>query len=537
MISLNENLSPTPMRLSPPVTQGGQTFLHRLRMWGQIVRLAFFSSSVIALLIFGALCFYNFTEVHLDVYIKTIAHTIKGLPTPNPKLLHVIHRKIALYSWIAVSTGCIFGAILFLLWQRQGLKTQAKETIAGTAYAPAKEVIKQIAARKAASPIHLMSLPLIRGTETQHMLITGTTGSGKTNAFKHLLSQIRDSRAVILDTTGEFVEKYYNPETDIIMNPFDKRFPGWDSWAECSEVYHYDEIAESLIPKSGHDPFWAQSSRTLLAEILKYLKQKNMPSFHKILQMSNVISLEDLARALHVTKASALIDPKSEKTATSIRMNLATHIAGFEHLVGTHDERFSIRKWVKNDNKPGWLFLMMTPAQRATLRPLLSCWLSIAVKSLMECPVNPQKKLWFMIDELPSVNKLQDLSLCLAEGRKYGACMVLGVQNIPQIETLYGPHVTQSLLDLCSTKVFFRCASFSMAQKLSQLLGTQERKEVQEGISYGANEVRDGVSLHMHVVEKPIIPAYDLINLPDLSSYIALPQGYPMTKIKWDYAV
>lgn len=524
------------MRLSPPVTQGGQTFLHRLRMWGQIVRLAFFFSSMITLFTFLILCFYNFTSDHVDLYIKIIANKVMGRTISNTKFLCTIHNKMALYGWISLSIGCLFGTLLFLLWQRQGLKAQAKETIAGMAYAPAKDVIKQIANRKAASPVLLMDVPLIKGTENQHMLITGTTGSGKTNAFKHLLHQIRDKRAVILDTTGEFVEKYYNKEIDIIMNPFDERFPGWDLWAECTQVYHYDEIAENLIPQSGHDPFWAQSSRTLLAEILKHLAQKNARSFHKVLQMSTMMPLEDLTRALHGTKASALIDPKSEKTATSIRMNLAAHIAGFEHLISTHDDRFSIRKWVQDSKRPGWLFLMMTPAQRSTLRPLLSCWLSIAIKSLMECPLSPQRHLWFMIDELPSVNKLADLSLCLAEGRKYGACMVLGIQNIPQIETLYGPHVTQSLLDLCSTKIFFRCASFTMAQKLSHLLGTQERKEVQEGISYGANEVRDGVSLHMHVIEKPIIPAYDLMNLPDLSSYVSLPQGYPMTKIKWSFA-
>lgn len=525
------------MRLSPPVTQGGQTFLHRLRMWGQIVRLAFFFSSIAALFTFSILCFYNLTSAHIDAYIKITASNIMGRPSfHHAAFLKIIHRKIGMYVSISLAVGCLSGTLLFLLWQRQGLKAQAKETVAGMAYASSKDVIKQITARKAASSIHLMDVPLIKGTENQHMLITGTTGSGKTNAFKHLLRQIRNKRAVILDTTGEFAEKYYNPETDIIMNPFDGRFPGWDLWAECTQIYHYDEIAESLIPQSGHDPFWAQSSRTLLAEILKHLEQKNVRSFHKILEMSTMMPLEDLARALHGTKAAALIDPKSEKTATSIRMNLATHIAGFEHLVSAHDTRFSIRKWVQNDKRPGWLFLMMTPAQRSTLRPLLSCWLSIAIKSLMECPINPQRYLWFMFDELPSVNKLSDLSLCLAEGRKYGACMVLGIQNIPQIETLYGSHVTQSLLDLCSTKVFFRCASFSMAQKLSHLLGTQERKEVQEGISYGANEVRDGVSLHMHVIEKPIIPAYDLMNLPDLSSYIALPQGYPMTKIKWDIA-
>ena len=526
------------MRLSPPITQGGQTFLHRLRMWNQIVRLAFFSSSMVSLFTFCILCFYNFTGTQVDTSIKILSYNIKGMPLPfySAKFLHAILHKITLYICVALGTGCLFGLLLFLLWQRQGLKAQAKETLAGSTCVPHQDVIKKIRSRSAASSVHLMDVPLIKGTENQHMLVTGTTGSGKTNAFKHLLHQIRDKRAVILDTTGEFVEKYYDPEKDIIMNPFDARFPGWDLWAECVHTYHYDEIAESLIPPSGHDPFWTQSSRTLLAEILKHLHQKNTYSFHKILQMTNVMSLEDLARTLHGTKASALIDPKSDKTATSIRMNLASHISNFEYLIGMHDNPFSIRRWVNDHKKTGWLFLMMTPAQRAALRPLLSCWLSVAIKSLMECTPDSQRNLWFMIDELPSVNKLSDLSLCLAEGRKYGACMVLGMQNIPQIENIYGPHVTQSLLDLCSTKVFFRCASFAMAQKLSHLLGTQERKEVQEGISYGANEVRDGVSLHVHVTEKPIIPPYDLMNLPDMSSYVSLPQGYPMTKIKWDFA-
>ena len=369
------------------------------------------------------------------------------------------------------------------------------------------------------------------------MLITGTTGSGKTNAFKHILNQIKGEKTIILDTTGEFVQKYYNPSQDIILNPFDHRFPGWDLWEECQEIYHYDEIAESLIPQSGNDPFWTNASRILLAEILKYLAQKKTKSFQKILDMSNVISLEDLSLALSGTKASALIDPQSEKTATSIRMNLAANLTSFEYLIGDYDCRFSIRKWVSDPTKSGRLFLMMYPTQRAALRPLLSCWLSIAIKSLMTSLPGLQKNLWILIDELPSLYKLPDLSLCLAEGRKYGACLILGIQNIAQLENIYGNNITQSLLDLCSTKVLFRPASFNMAQKLSYLVGTQERREVQEGISYGANDVRDGVSLQIQTIEKPIIPAYDLINLPDLSSYVVLPQGYGATKIKWSIAL
>ena len=265
-----------------------------------------------------------------------MAYEVNGLAPPDllTKSRHIILHQIIFYIWISLGVGCLVGTLLFILWRRQGVKAQTKETLAGATYASCKDVIRKITSQKAASPLHLMNLPLIKGTETQHLLITGTTGSGKTNAFKHLLNQIRNKRAIVLDTTGEFVEKYYDPSKDIILNPFDARFPGWDLWAECHKTYHYDEIAESLIPHSGQDPFWTQSSRTLLVEILKHLEHKNTRSFHKILQMTNVISLENLAHTLHNTKASALIDPKSEKTATSIRMNLATHISSFEHLIG-----------------------------------------------------------------------------------------------------------------------------------------------------------------------------------------------------------
>ena len=41
-------------------------------------------------------------------------------------------------------------------------------------------------------------------------------------------------------------------------------------------------------------------------------------------------------------------------------------------------------------------------------------------KSLISRPFDPTNRLWLAIDELPSLNKLSDLQLCLAEGRKYG---------------------------------------------------------------------------------------------------------------------
>jgi hypothetical protein len=58
--------------------------------------------------------------------------------------------------------------------------------------------------RRQASNLKIANLPLFKGTETQHILVTRGTGTGKTNCFHHLLPQIRQrkQKAVIIDTTG-----------------------------------------------------------------------------------------------------------------------------------------------------------------------------------------------------------------------------------------------------------------------------------------------------------------------------------------------
>jgi hypothetical protein len=55
--------------------------------------------------------------------------------------------------------------------------------------------------------------------------------------------------------------------------------------------------------------------------------------------------------------------------------------------------------------------------------------------------------------------------------------------------------------------------------------------EVQEGIPYGANDVRDGVNLAMLKQFKPIVTAHDLMGLKNLEGYVMLPEFNAVTRI------
>lgn len=150
-------------------------------------------------------------------------------------------------------------------------------------------------------------------------------------------------------------------------------------------------------------------------------------------------------------------------------------------------------------------------------------------------PDRDDRKLWFIIDELPSLNQIPDLPKAMAEVRKYGGCFVIGFQNITQLEELYGRPGAQTINSLAGTKVMFRCADSETSKRLSLFLGEQEVVEPNESISFGAHQMRDGVSLSDQRRTKPTISSTDLLQLNNLEAYLKLPGNFPVTKLKFTY--
>jgi len=166
---------------------------------------------------------------------------------------------------------------------------------------------------------------------------------------------------------------------------------------------------------------------------------------------------------------------------------------------------------------------------------LISAWMDIALNALMILPEDQKRRLWFIIDELAALQKLPRLQAGLAEGRKYGGCLLAGFQSKPQLEEIYGRNAAEAILDLFNTKIFFRCTEPSTQAWISKVLGDKEEIEPTENISYGANSMRDGVSLSHHTRQKPLVLPTELSQLKDLECYLKYPGDYPCTKLQTKY--
>jgi type IV secretory pathway TraG/TraD family ATPase VirD4 len=66
---------------------------------------------------------------------------------------------------------------------------------------------------------------------------------------------------------------------------------------------------------------------------------------------------------------------------------------------------------------------------------------------------------------------------------------------------------------------------------MSRLTGQREIIEKREGFSYGANDIRDGVSVQQERRKEPLILDAEFLKLNDCEAYMLLPENTPVTKI------
>ena len=95
--------------------------------------------------------------------------------------------------------------------------------------------------------------------------------------------------------------------------------------------------------------------------------------------------------------------------------------------------------------------------------------------------------------------------------------------------------MTAFLSELTGTKLIFQCVDPKVANRMANMLGQQEVLEASENISFGANEIRDGVSLSHQKKSIPLVSPTKLLQLAPLTFYLKSPLGLPILKTSLSY--
>ena len=552
-------------------TRGGQILIHSIRMFGQAAR---YLMKVISVLFLVLLCWFtSIKTTHYDRYLffKFVSAEVNLLISDKQTRIKIDNiyakkgkaKSVEMYAKTFVNhprtqlaiKKCIqgFGVALYLTFASCAIilvsfvyffklkgRLQRKTTeVRGGSLTDPKTLTKLLKKAKKASDISIAGVPLVKNSEVQHILLTGTTGTGKSVCMKELMDQVRakNQRAIVYDIEGTFIPKYFRPGIDIILNPLDSRCPAWNIWQECQDAADFEAVASSLMPLhlAGSDPFWIHSARTIFASAALKLDKDNNRSNQALLQPLFSENLAGIGELLAGSPAESLISEKNEKTALSIKATLSTYCKALMYLKDdTKGPLFSIRKWVEADQGDGWLFIASKTNKIDALKPLLSVWLDVAAKSILSLPESHERRLWFFMDELHSLHRLPSLVDTLSRCRKYGGCFVGAIQDVHQLHSVYGRDEAQTLTALFNTNICYRTKGPDSAVWMSKVMGSREIIEKKEGYSYGANDMRDGVSINQERRKETIVIDSQFIQLDDLEAYMRLPGDWPVAKVKFE---
>jgi len=553
---------------------GGQVFLHKVRMFRQVLRTTVFVSVVTGIILAWSLNYQNNKQIDIDgaiTYAKaqlavTVHPAISAISIGKPRATvdaysndKLWQRNMSAYSVInggkfknawdtaikeamllglkSLVFGSCAGFIVFIVWSYFGsnLKTDKKKEGSLEVLTPLQVKLKlQLMGKD--SNLYIGNMPLVKDSETRHFLVMGSTGSGKTNLMHNLLPQVKQKEqpAIVIDQTGEMIARYYNPERkDIIFNPFDGRSKNWDFWQDCStseELERFSKILFSFNRKrsrSYSDPFWEQSAQYVFNDCAEYLIRTGNTSLTALKRLAIEANLEELQKKLKGTAAERYLNDDSKGVATSILSTLATNAKPISYLSDDNtNSTFSLKEHFKNikSGSNAWLFLSTKPSSRELTLPLIACLTELGLSELMNIGIDQKRRVWCIFDELASLGNLPAFTPLMSEGRKYGACVVACLQSLNQIYDHYGAYAGSSIFGQFGTCFFFRNTEPAIAKMFSSMCGTETITRHQKNTSFGANDFRDGVSYQETERKKELVEYNQLASLAVGECYTLLPE-------------
>lgn len=543
--------------------RGGQITLHNFRMFGQVMKIVC-AVSLVALLSFNFV-WYKYTNDRYEQYLfesyikanakvtifddksmqlfitpegsnyQTLSRNIIKSPAVISSVNSVINNALN-GAFVSLLFYFIFSAVTVFFVRRKG-KSVTDHKILNNHELVDSKIFKRIIKKQGlASKITIGTVPLIKDSESKHIFLHGSTGSGKSTCIKELMQALikRGDKFIVYDKSCDLTNTFYDPDKHVILNPFDTRSKSWNVWVDARNSSDLDGIAEALMPmpKGSQDPFWVNAARTIFTSTAFQMRNDKDKSNLKLLRNLLTADLEKMEKFLENTEAATLVSEKIEKTAVSIKSVLATYLKSIKYLQDNNN-LLSIRDWVSDPNSQG-IFITSLADKHPALRPLISMWLDIAINATMSLEPNRQRRIWIILDEAHSLHRLPCLSDGVNEARKFGGCFVLGTTSYAGLCDLYGQNGARGILDQFNTSIYFRTPRSETAAWVSKELGESEIEEMQENISYGANSIRDGVSLSKHRIRRAVVPYTDIQRLNDLEAYLRTSGSFPITKIKFD---
>jgi Type IV secretion-system coupling protein DNA-binding domain len=382
-----------------------------------------------------------------------------------------------------------------------------------------------------------------RADETEHIMLLGDPGTGKSQTIHHFLLQIAARQpaeaVVIYDPACEFIKRHYNHQReDVILNPTDQRSPYWSPSVELHTLTDKKLLAESFLPgksdahQAASSSFFLKAARAIFGRMLEF---KPTPA-----QMVQWLKSEDAIDMIVAGTEHTHLIPKNAHGQRAGVLGVLAELGDILRLLPERDvceSEISLSEWASR--RRGWIFITSKMDMREALRPLQAAFINILMKRLMS--VSPEwgqaHPCWLIVDEVHSLHRLPALYETETEGRKYGIKLIQGTQGKTQYEEYY-ERLSKAMLAAPKLKLFFRCGEAESARWISDTIGEYEVEKPRIATTASVEDRgRDALNYSTTTEHRQAISKEEIMALPDLHGYwkygdAVVPFRLPLAPVK-----
>lgn len=205
----------------------------------------------------------------------------------------------------------------------------------------------------------------------------------------------------------------------------------------------------------------------------------------------------------------------------SILGTLAPAVGHLRLIAGRGGVPFSLRRWIREGS--GSLWMPYAANETAALRGLISCWMNIAIFETLSLAPSAERRIWFQVDELDALGRIEGLTDGLARLRKFGGCVALGFQSYSQLRQIYGEGA-ETIVENVGNLLLLRSGlsdDGGTAKLASELIGSREveRQDVSRSRSRGRYLSRSMTIQPRRSVEEVILPS-EIMQLANREGFV-----------------
>jgi len=356
--------------------------------------------------------------------------------------------------------------------------------------------------------------------EDGHILVIGGVGSGKSScvAIPSLLTWSNPIFAI--DIKGELHTKTKDKRLNAkVFNPCDKQKSyGYDPFfsLRTSENLAQDAMAIALaiipLPPDTREPFWIESSQNILTASILHCYSRG-ETFLDTIEMIQSTEPSILIKELltnTASQASFFVNSMmgmEDKTLASIMTTLSKNII---HFITDKDLKFALSQPTRNisplDLERGQdVYIHIPEHLLRQWKNLLSLIVSQFLNHFEQRPEEQIHPILFLLDEFPRLGKINPVldGLATLRSKKITICLI--IQNLAQLDVIYGENERKLIVGMCAYKAILSADDPDTQEYFSKLAGTYDRVVTTNSENKAWWGAKSGTSESKHIQETRLI--------------------------------